>query len=65
MTPLKAALSCSFFDPKLGQILEIIFKIKFPDNRFAGRPDYSRREKYRALPKERKTNVNKSTIFEV
>ena len=40
MTPCKAALSYSFFDPNLGHIL--IFKMKFPDNRFASSADYSK-----------------------
>ena len=43
LTPLKTALSRSFSDPKQGQSLEIIFKIKFPDRRFARMPDYSTR----------------------
>ena len=37
----KATLSYWFSDPKQNQSLEIIFEKKFPDNRFAGRPDYS------------------------
>ena len=41
MTRLKTAPSRSICDPKQGQSLEIIFKIKFPDDRFARRPDYS------------------------
>ena len=42
MTPLKTALCRSFSEPKQVHNLEIIFKIKFPENRFARMPDYSR-----------------------